>query len=86
MGYGIRRRLRTPFHARRVHVVADKVAFAHVDVEGTVLRALAAHDRGSRMMAGLWRDGGTLRVVRREPYATSGGKILALHVTKGASL
>ena len=56
------------------------------DVEATVLRELGAHDSGNRMMAGLWRDGGTLRVVRREPYATSGGKILALHVTKGASL
>jgi hypothetical protein len=68
-------------------IVSDRVGgVSSVDVEATVLRALAAHDRGSRMMAGLWRDGGTLRVVRREPYATSGGKILALHVTKGASL
>ena len=29
-----------------------------------------------------WRQGGTLRLVRREPYATSASKILPLHVTK----
>jgi hypothetical protein len=32
------------------------------------------------MMAGYWRDAQTLRVVRREPYATSVAKILPLHV------
>jgi hypothetical protein len=34
------------------------------------------------MMAAIWRDGRTLRVVRREPYATRTGKILALHVER----
>jgi hypothetical protein len=29
-----------------------------------------------------WRQGGTLRLIRREPYATGASKILALHVTK----
>jgi hypothetical protein len=34
----------------------------------------------SRRMADTWRSGGTLRVQRREPYATSVGKILPLYV------
>jgi hypothetical protein len=29
-----------------------------------------------------WRDAGTLRVRREEPYATSASKILALHVSR----
>ena len=29
-----------------------------------------------------WRQGGTLRLLRREPHATTASKILALHVTK----
>jgi hypothetical protein len=31
-----------------------------------------------------WRDGRTLRLVRREPYTTSASKIMALHTTKRA--
>lgn len=34
----------------------------------------------SRRMADEWRHAGTLRIVRREPYATSSAKILLLHV------
>jgi hypothetical protein len=56
----------------------DQVAASEV-VE-TVLRALAATDDAGRMMAERWRDGGTLRVIDREPYVTSGGKVLALHL------
>jgi len=67
--------------------VSDRVGAVNAaDVAAAVLEALAARDSGNRMMAGLWRDGGTLRVVRREPYATSGGKILALHIARGAAL
>jgi hypothetical protein len=29
-----------------------------------------------------WREGGTLRVLRREPYATQASKVLALHTVK----
>lgn len=40
---------------------------------------------GHRLMADYWRDAHTLRVIRREPYATTGAKILPLHViVKGA--
>ena len=39
----------------------------------------------SRRMADTWRQAGTLRVQRREPYSTAAGKILPLHVL-GAGL
>ncbi len=44
------------------------------------LEALGAGPDGHAMMAAYWRDAGTLRVVRREPYATGAGKILPLHL------
>jgi hypothetical protein len=34
------------------------------------------------MMADLWRDGQTLRVVRREPFITGAAKILPIHILK----
>lgn len=37
-------------------------------------------ERRNQLMADVWRDGQTLRVVRREPYMTSAGKILPLHI------
>ncbi|MGE0451380.1 MAG: hypothetical protein AB7Q29_17545 [Vicinamibacterales bacterium] len=58
---------------------------ADADVQAAVLNALGARDAANRMMSGLWRDGGTLRVVRQEPYATSAGKILSLHVSRPRS-
>jgi hypothetical protein len=38
----------------------------------------------SRRMADTWLHAGTLRVVRREPYASAAGKILPLHVLGAA--
>ena len=46
-------------------------------VVGVVLAHLRAIPRLA-LMAGIWEDGHTLRVVRREPEPTSRGKILAL--------
>ena len=67
-------------------VMSEKIGtVSAADVQSAVLNALASRDAAHRMMAGLWRDGGTLRVVRREPYATNAGKILALHIEKGGS-
>jgi hypothetical protein len=43
---------------------------------------LAAGPSYRSMMAGIWREGETLRVVRREPYATPAGKLLPLHILK----
>jgi len=44
-----------------------------------VLRELAAGPRYKQMMAGIWEEGGTLEVLRREPYATSSAKVHPLH-------
>ncbi len=56
--------------------------------EAAVLRAvierLAARDAGHQLMAMIWRDGETMRVVRQEPIATNAGKILTLHVRRHA--
>jgi hypothetical protein len=49
------------------------------EVAEAVLRGLAT-DSGSGMMAGVWREANTLRVIRREPYTTSSAKVLPLHV------
>jgi len=50
------------------------------EVVRTVLEALAAGAPQNRMMAGIWRDGRTVRVLRRTPYATGAGKVQPLHV------
>ena len=52
-------------------------------VAATVLEALARGSGSNRMMSAVWRDSGTLAVVRQEPYATSAAKILPLHVVRG---
>lgn len=44
-----------------------------------VLRGLASGARYKQMMSGIWEEGGTLEVLRREPYATSGAKVPPLH-------
>ncbi|MEQ1758423.1 MAG: hypothetical protein ABL986_08910 [Vicinamibacterales bacterium] len=49
----------------------------------TVVAQLGAGGASARMMASRWREAGTLRVVRREPYTTAAGKVLALHVPQG---
>jgi hypothetical protein len=51
-------------------------------VVDAVLETLSAGPGYRGMMAGLWRSGETLRVVRREPYATATAKILPLHVRR----
>jgi hypothetical protein len=52
------------------------------DVQAAALTVLAARDAAHRMMTGVWRDAAVLHVMRREPYATSAGKILPLHVER----
>jgi hypothetical protein len=52
------------------------------EVVGTVLDALGAGAAYRRLMADVWRDGRTLRVVRRRPYSTGAGKVLPLHVSQ----
>jgi hypothetical protein len=48
----------------------------------TFLHAIAPGSGGERVMSQLWRDAALVRVERREPIATSSGKILHLHVRK----
>jgi hypothetical protein len=52
------------------------------DVVRATLEFLGARDDGHRMMAGLWAEGHTLQVIRREPLATATSKILPLHILK----
>jgi hypothetical protein len=52
----------------------------------SVLETLAGSAPGARMMAGAWRSAGTLRVVRREPYATGAAKIQTLHIARQEGL
>jgi hypothetical protein len=54
------------------------------EVVSAVLGHLRAEPR-NRLMADVWRDGDTVRVVRREPYVTGAGKILALHLVRDGS-
>jgi hypothetical protein len=51
-------------------------------VVGTVVEFLNGTPGASGAYGERWRDGRTLRVVRREPYATSASKIMALHTRK----
>jgi hypothetical protein len=48
----------------------------------TVLEFLGLRSRGNRMMAEHWEQGRTLRVVRREPYATPAAKIPPLRILR----
>jgi hypothetical protein len=53
------------------------------EIVDVVLGALATEGRRPEDVAALWRGAGTLRVVRREPYATSASKVLPIHVRTG---
>ena len=58
-------------------------ALDDAEVIRAVLDALGSGPGFRGMMAGIWSEGETLRVERREPYATSSAKILSLHVLDG---
>jgi hypothetical protein len=51
-------------------------------VIGTAYGFLSRGDAGRDLMADVWRQAETLRIVRREPYATAVGKILPLHILR----
>jgi hypothetical protein len=66
---------------RVVLVVHPRVGpVTEADVQRTVLQALGGSGRAGQLMVDVWRDAGTLCVRRREPYLTTSGKILTLHV------
>jgi hypothetical protein len=52
-----------------------------IEVIETVLDHLRSKGRAQQMMAGIWRAGETLELVRRQPHVTSGGKVLPLHAS-----
>lgn len=69
--------------ARVTLVVSPRVgAVDEAAVVETTLRTLGGRDVGTGMMAEIWEQAGTLRVERREPYATSSAKIQPLHVRR----
>jgi hypothetical protein len=71
----------------RVRLVVSP-AVGEVDeaaVAAAAFEHLSAQGRGQRMMAGVWRDSGTLEVVRREPHVTRSSKITPLHVEREPS-
>jgi len=55
------------------------------EVVAAVIASLRAKPR-NRLMADMWRDGGTVRLLRREPYTSVTGKILPLHLVKRSDL
>jgi hypothetical protein len=68
----------------KVSVVVRPV-LGHVD-DRELVEAVLDHLRiepRNRLMADVWRDSSTVRVVRREPYLTRAGKILPLHLASG---
>jgi hypothetical protein len=47
-----------------------------------VLSRLGSYPGCKNMMTEVWKDGQTLRVVRREPFVTGAAKILPLHILR----
>jgi hypothetical protein len=61
-------------------IVSPRVGnVSEVEVMATVLQALSTVPSGD-IMSDHWRQGQTLRIVRREPYITASAKILPLHI------
>ena len=52
------------------------------DVVRTVMQELSSGGETNRMMAEVWRQGHVLRVRRENPFVTTGGKLLPLHILK----
>jgi hypothetical protein len=49
------------------------------EAKGMLMDTLSASDRTGAFWTDLWRQGGTLRVVRREPYRSGTTKVMPLH-------
>ena len=52
------------------------------EVIRTILDGLGEGRQGRGMMARIWSDANTLRVARKHPFMTAGGKLLPLHIRK----
>jgi hypothetical protein len=67
-------------------VISPRVgALDEAEVVGAVISVLRSYPSCKKLMADVWRDGKTLRLVRREPYQTAAAKILPLHISPGRS-
>ena len=67
----------------RIFVVASPALgpIEERDVVDLVLETLSAYP-GGRAMTEHWRQGGTLKVLRRDPYRTESAKVLPLHLRR----
>ena len=65
-------------------VVSPRIG--EIDEQALVEVVLATLERNpsNRSMVGAWREGATVRVLRREAYETGGAKLLPLHVDRRA--
>ena len=69
--------------ARVTIVVSPRVAdLDESQIVRTVVTYLRSRGRPQQLMADVWEQSGTLRVVRREPYVTPGAKTPAVHVIR----
>lgn len=72
--------------ARVTIVVSPRLgALDEAEVRAAALQHLAAKGGAARMMAEVWESGNSLRVERREPSVTAGGKVLPLHIPTTAA-
>jgi hypothetical protein len=55
------------------------------DIQSAAIEHLAGQGVAPRMMAEVWKSKDALRVERRTPYVTAGGKVLPLHVPSPAT-
>jgi len=70
----------------RIFIVADPALgpLDEGDVTDLVLETLSAYP-GGRAMTEHWRQGKTLKLLRREPYQTESAKVLPLHLRRGTA-
>ena len=61
-------------------VISPRLGTVHEEAVMDAVFQLLERYPGGHIMAEQWRHGQTLKVIRREPYATASAKILPLHV------
>lgn len=74
-------------HTRLSIIVSPEVG--DIDDSALVRAVLAELSKGKdtqRMMTEIWARADTIRVKRRQPFVTAGGKLLPLHISKGKSI
>jgi len=65
-------------------LVSPELATVDADaVRRVTLRQIGSNNPFTQLVSGVWEAAGTIRVLRREPLSTPGGKILHLHRHRG---